>query len=333
MRQKIRLLIGSLGMMVLILDSRLALTAAAQGIDICIRAVIPSLFPFFFFSGLLTDALRGLRLPFSNQIGRLLRIDPNAVPIWMIGVLGGYPVGAQAVGQAVSNGSIHPDDGRRMLAFCNNCGPAFLFGIVGSAFEHIWMAFALWAIQIISSVICALAIPGQVSSAGRMSREKTPVRNILSKSISVMAQVCGWIVLFRILLSFLEHWFGFLISKETIVALLGLLELSNGCLSLDSITDMPTRFVLCSGMLGFGGLCVTMQTLSVCPKALKTDLYLPGKLLHCGCSIVLSCLLMLGLYRSIQIGFLIFGAALVAIWVIFLRIRKKRSRFLCFASI
>ena len=85
MRQKIRLLIGSLGMMVLILDSRLALTAAAQGIDICVRAVIPSLFPFFFCSGRLTDALQGLRLPCSNQIGRLLRIDPNAVPIWMIG--------------------------------------------------------------------------------------------------------------------------------------------------------------------------------------------------------------------------------------------------------
>ena len=328
MRQKIRLLVGMIGILVLILDSRLALTAATSGMDVCIRAVIPSLFPFFFFSGLMTDGLKGVTLPFSRQISCLLKIPSHAAGLWLIGLLGGYPVGAQAVAQAVTNGSIHPKDGRRMLAFCNNCGPAFIFGIIGSTFEQFWMVAALWAIHIISSLVCAMAVPGEVNSNKEFPKEDSSMRDVLKRSIFVMAQVCGWIILFRVLLSFIEHWFGFLLSREPMVALSGLLELSNGCLALDSIEDIPTRFILCSGMVSFGGLCVTMQALSVCPKQLQTDLYLPGKCLQCGCSIVLSSGLMLCVYHNIYVELFLFGAAITAIGMIFLHIHEKRSRFL-----
>ena len=40
---------AALGMLVLILDSKTALAGAREGIDLCIRTVIPSLFPFFLF--------------------------------------------------------------------------------------------------------------------------------------------------------------------------------------------------------------------------------------------------------------------------------------------
>ena len=40
-------------MLMLILDGRTALTGAAEGIDLCIRTVIPALFPFFVLSPLL----------------------------------------------------------------------------------------------------------------------------------------------------------------------------------------------------------------------------------------------------------------------------------------
>ena len=40
----------SLGMLALILDGRTAIEGARQGIGLCLRTVIPSLFPFFVLS-------------------------------------------------------------------------------------------------------------------------------------------------------------------------------------------------------------------------------------------------------------------------------------------
>ena len=78
-----------------------------------------------------------------------------------------------------------------------------------------------------------------------------------------MATVCGWVVLFRVLLAFLKRWIFWILPAAVQVAVTGILELSNGCCELLAVTDVSARFCICSGILAFGGLCVTMQTVSV----------------------------------------------------------------------
>ena len=67
----------------------------------------------------------------------------------------------------------------------------------------------------------------------------------------------------------------------------GLLELANGCCSLSSIDSVSVRFVLCSGMLAFGGVCVTMQTISVV-NGLSVKYYFVGKGLQTVFSLLLA---------------------------------------------
>ena len=71
------------------------------------------------------------------------------------------------------------------------------------------------------------------------------------------------------------------------MAVIGLLELSNGCCELLSVSDVALRFVICSGLLSFGGLCVTMQTVSVTPGLSLRDYFL-GKLLQTAFSVLLA---------------------------------------------
>lgn len=94
-----------------------------------------------------------------------------------------------------------------------------------------------------------------------------------------MLKICGWVILFRVLIGFLCRWILWTVSRETRVALIGLLELSNGCCMLDQIPAENIRFLICSVLLSFGGLCVTYQTASVCP-GLRLRFYLRGKLLQ-----------------------------------------------------
>lgn len=281
--------IASIGMALLILDSKTALSGAQSGVELCIRTVIPSLFPFFVLSAILTASLTGKRLRLLAGIRRLCRIPQGAESLLLVGLLGGYPVGAQCINQACHNGKISSRDARRMLAFCNNCGPAFLFGMTASLFDEWWIPWVLWCIHILSALLTGYLIPGQPEAciSTEIANPVTPVQ-ALNLAIKSMAGVCGWVVVFRVMIAFLNRWIFYSFPTEVQITISGLLELSNGCVELYQIDDAGLRFLLCAGFIGFGGLCVTMQTVSVTPSIAGRSLYFPGKVLQCCLSLVMA---------------------------------------------
>ena len=105
-----------------------------------------------------------------------------------------------------------------------------------------------------------------------------------------MVTVCGWIVLFRLVLAFLNKWVVRFLPVVLQILVAGCLELSNGCLLLNHVQREDVRFILASVMLALGGLCVAMQTVSVTDK-LGTGLYFPGKMLQMLCSMILCIIL------------------------------------------
>ena len=145
MRKRIPVgIVAALALLLLILDSRTALQGAREGLDLCFRSVVPSLFPFLVLTGMLTSSVSGLKLVFLRPLGRWMGIPQGAEGIFLTGILGGYPAGAQSVHQAYKAGQLTKEDARRMMAFCNNAGPAFLFGILGSHFEKTGILWILW---------------------------------------------------------------------------------------------------------------------------------------------------------------------------------------------
>lgn len=297
---------ASLGMLVLILDGKTALEGARQGIELCLRTVIPSLFPFFLLSILLTSSFMGSSIPILRPLGKLCGIPKGAESILISGFLGGYPVGAQSIAASFRAGQLQKSDAERMLSFCNNAGPAFLFGMVASMFPRQWMAWALWGIHIASAVLVSLLIPGNVRKAVKPAPVKqTSLTLALRSAITVMATVCGWVVLFRVVIAFLSRWFLWLLPAAAQVAATGLLELSNGCCELLAVTDVQLRFCICAGMLAFGGLCVTMQTFSV-TGGLSLRYYFLGKGIQTAFSIALSAAVVYGAWLPVGVLFLLF---------------------------
>jgi len=280
--------VSSFGMLLLILDAKTALQGATEGMNLCIRSIIPSLFPFFLMSVLLTDALTGIHFPFLRPLGKICGIPKGSESLLAVGLLGGYPVGAQCVAQAYKTGQLSRHDAGRMLGFCSNAGPAFLFGMVAAKFSSFGMAWILWGIHILSALAVGAILPGKSDCSVQLRSERQEtLSGALRRSIGVMAGVCGWVILFRVILSFLEHWFFWLIPEWAQVILSGLLELANGCCSLDGITNEGLRLITASAVLGFGGVCVSMQTLSV-TEGLGMGWYFPGKLLQTFFSLILA---------------------------------------------
>lgn len=283
-RKRISAVGAAFGMLMLILDGQTALSGGQEGIALCLRTVIPSLFPFFILSPLLISNLDGNWL---RPVGRLCGIPKGAESLLLVGFLGGYPTGAQCVAQAAGNGQLSAPQAQRMLAFCNNAGPSFLFGMVSQLFPRPGYAWLLWGIHIVSAIFVAMILPGEKSNTANLSPAKMTLPQALSKAVHTMALVCGWVIFFRICIAFICRWFLWYLPQTAQILLIGILELSNGCWALGEIGQISLRFLICSGILAFGGICVSLQTRSVTAN-LSLKGYFLGKLLQTGFSLCLA---------------------------------------------
>ena len=291
MRSHTRILpvvLSCLALCALILDSKTALSGASEGLELCFRTVIPSLFPFFvvsiFLSSLLTCA------SFLKPVSKALKLPAGGEVYFLLGMLGGYPVGARCVAQACTQGKLSRQDGERMLGFCSNAGPAFLFGMGASVLPSMEMCFLVWGIHILSSILVGAAVPA-APAEGQCHREIKPISlsDALQQAIMAMAQVCGWVVVMRVVMRFMEQWFLWMLPSDLRMIFAGLLELSNGVCGLKEIPSLAIRFTLFSVFLSFGGICVLLQTKSVLQgSSLTGTQYFPGKVMQASWSLILS---------------------------------------------
>lgn len=281
MKQRFPAMGALIGMGLLILDGKTALIGARTGIELCLHTVIPALFPFLIFSSQLDS------IPLLRSLGRLLGLGDGAEALLIPAFLGGYPLGARYVGQTCREGLLPRQEAERLLSWCSNAGPGFLFGMAGSIFQEKWAPWALWGIHAASALMTAGLFPRQIPPLPARKRPSLP--QAMAESLKTMGLICGWVVLFRVVTAVLIRWVLWLFPTEIQVLLTGLLELTNGCCALGDISVFQVRFTLCSVMLAAGGVCVTMQTASVA-AGLSLSYYFLGKacqilfsLLLCGC--------------------------------------------------
>lgn len=271
-----------LGMLLLILDGETAIAGARMGVELCLKTVVPSLFPFLVLSSLLV----GTEFRFLQPLGKLCRMPRGAQSLLVPAFLGGYPAGAQSIGTAYRQGRLSKEDAQRMIGYCSNAGPAFLFGMAASLFPRKWMAWALWGIHIAAAVMTARLFP----AAGPMkSGTQGAPSKALPSAVKAMGIICGWVILFRVIIAFLDRRVLKFLPGAVHVVLTGMLEMTNGCFELPKVASIPLRFTICSGLLASGGVCVAMQTASVV-GGLSMRLYYLEKgvqtlfsLLLCGC--------------------------------------------------
>lgn len=247
-------IITAAAMAALILNSGPSARAAAEGVELCLKTAVPSLFPFFVLSAMLVPYCTSLRLP---HLGQILGFPQGWGSVFILGCVGGYPVGAQCVCQGFKAGVLAEADARRMIPLCCNCGPAFLFGIVASILDSPGKAMGVWLVCVLSSLLTALILSGSATKGEMLTLPPVSLPWAVQGSCRAMISVCAWIILGKVFLSFLPA--GIFLS--------GLLELTNGCLSLGSVADEEKRFILACLFCSFGGMCVAMQVFSLCDDA------------------------------------------------------------------
>lgn len=320
------LIIAGLSMVLLIFDAKTALHSAMQGLDMCVRAVIPSLFPFFYLSAIINDRLLGVNTKLLRPLSRICKIPGGSESILLLGLIGGYPVGAACIHEAYREKVLSKEQASRMLSFCNNAGPAFLFGILAPVFENPIALWVLWGIHIFSALSVGMLLQGESGRQVTLSHTPsvTPVK-AMQITLRNLSLVCGWIVLFRIIIGFFDRWFLWLLPRELQILLCGIIELSNGCLSLSVIPCSGLRFLFAAAFLSFGGICVCMQTASVIGD-LPLKSYFIGKLLQTVITVILAGIAQAVLfpYEHLEVSVFLY---LTAIFLFIIPLSKKAVAF------
>lgn len=277
----------------LIIYPRESSRAAAKALDTCIRTLIPSLFPFFVLSGL-------MRLPekaLAPLTGRLFKVSGAcAVPI-LTGLVSGYPVGAASVVSLYRSGLCRKDEAERLIAFCNNAGPAFIFGVVGvTVFKNSRAAMLLFLVNAAVSLTV-----GIIMGIGRRPSASLPAAQTgrlsftasVKTAIGSVLNVSAFVVFFAVYIK-LASLHIHIASPAMRSLLTGFAELSSGLMSLNGFS--PLNMALASAMLGWGGISVHCQVMSfTCDTDLSLRKYFSARLLHgamCACLTYIICKIM-----------------------------------------
>ena len=283
--------------------------AARSGLRLCGNVIVPSLFPFFVLSGFCVEVglIRHLGRLMEPLMRPLFRVSGSCASAFVLGIIGGYPVGAKTAIALYEKGCISKDEAERLLAFCNNCGPAFIFGVVGAGvFSSSGVGLLLYLTHIAASVLVGILF--RFRGGGAISAPRTAphieavsftaaftgaIRSALQSTLNICAFVLFFTVFIRLLvLSGILSAAASVLGTLTLPLggsdawaeqlLVGAIEMSSGVAGLtDAAGSMGAQLSLAAFILGWAGLCVHCQVLSFLGESgLSARTYILGKLLH-----------------------------------------------------
>ena len=283
-----------------------AMTGAKNGLTLCCNVIIPSLFPFFVLSSLAVD------LGLAAYLGRLLegvmrplfRVSGCCAMAVVLGFVGGYPLGAKTALDLYRQGLCTKTETERLLAFCNNSGPAFILGVVGAGiFGSGQIGLLLYASHCVASLLTGLLFRfyGHEDPRAKATSYPKPIAattipaaftNGVVRSFSNLLNICAFVIFFSALLQLMSY-FGVFTAIARLLSLMGvssryapqlvagLLELTSGVSSLGGVASSAGSISMAAFMLGWAGLSVHCQVLCfLIDSGLSARTYLLGKFLH-----------------------------------------------------
>lgn len=240
-----------------------AASGARQALEVCAATIIPSMLPFMVISTymLKSDILPALGKRSERICRRVFGLPGQAAVIFLMSMVGGFPVGAKLTADCVKCGQLTHNQGKRMLLFCVNPGPAFVINIVGSFMlgnqkAGVILLVSLCLASFFTGVISKIFNDKEeyVSNTEKKS-SASPLVDSVSESISAIISICGWIVVFSAFLYIINESS---LPEKVIQWLNMLAEVTGGCRISASNFPLPlTAFVL-----GWSGLSVHAQIMT-----------------------------------------------------------------------
>ncbi len=203
--------------LLLIIGAEGSRDGAAQGVQVCLRVLIPSLFPFMAVTQLMirSGLCRQLGAKLQKPARLLFGLSGTLAPVLLLSLLGGYPVGAGGIAALYRKRMISAQEARHAALFMVCAGPGFVISFVGAVYQSRQTGLLFFAAQ-----VCAVLLSGIIGGLFWRKAEndsilenKTlslPFSQALVEAVEAAAKgmfsVCAFVVLFSALTGILAQW-------------------------------------------------------------------------------------------------------------------------------
>ena len=210
------------------------LAAAKNGLILWATAVVPSLFPFFVATELLsyTNIIAFFGKWLTPIVKPLLGIPGEGVFAFLMGLISGYPVGAKIVAHLKEQELCTKEEAERMLAFTNNSGTLFIIGTVGiSLFGNTSVGILLFVTHVLACISVGIILNIVSLFKAKKNFSKNYCRQLnkkidsgnkensniclsslgeilgksITNSISTVLMIGGFVVIFSVIISILNQ--------------------------------------------------------------------------------------------------------------------------------
>lgn len=265
--------------LLMLLFPQIAMMGAREGLLLWFQNVLPAQFPFM------------VCILFLLKSG-MVSGKKETLSIFLTGALSGYPGGAKAAAVLYQEGRISRRRLQWLMSFCNNAGPLFIVGTVGTGILKCPEAgYRILTAHLLSAILCGCVFLLRGKGESFEIRKKTvrekkafgaELGDCVAEASAVMLMVGGFMMLYSVLIHLCETLWP---AGNYLYVLL---EMTNGAAILGEL-PLKLAMPLIGALVSMGGLAVYSQTCGVLGETPFSEIeYLAAKCLQGGlCGIVL----------------------------------------------
>jgi len=265
--------------------------------------VLPSLFPFMAASYILIDTgiVRLFSFVFAPATRFLFSAPGESAYILFASAFSGYPAGAALASELYGKKQLSESDAQSVIRFTSTSGPVFIMGAVaagmlGSPRSGACLAAAHYLSAVFTGIVFGLFRSGSAGESRTFGETLRRFKDELArcgafgdmlagsaeKALFALLRIGGLIIFFSVVMeilsasgiadaaAFLYSPFAKLtgLEQQSVKAiLLGGVEMTNGCaIASAAPLNLAQKLPVVSAIIAFGGVCVHMQTRSVCAR-------------------------------------------------------------------
>lgn len=256
---------------------------AYEGLYQWASKMVPTLFPFMMISSIMVYS--GADLELGRMLSRILKkiykYSSCGLYAVFMGFFCGFPMGAKVVSDLLESGSLDKQEAERLIAFCNNIGPAYFMGIIIPILHEcgyrsiVPFIFGMYGIPAVYGIILGHLRPNTSlidNAVNSPKTEKLPKLSLAAtlkkscidntQSLIILGGYITFANAFRIFLDFLP------VSADKKIILSSFLEIISGVQAIYT-TALPAsqRVFWIMTALCFGGISCVLQTSSFLEKS------------------------------------------------------------------
>ncbi len=288
LKNLVTLIIVSAISVCLVLHPKFTVTGIKNGFELLGNNLIPALFPFMVLSSYVSksDISQFIKKLFEKPFRYIFKTNGYGIMPFVMGLLGGYPIGAKLINDFNKEGKITQNETERLFYWCINPSPAFTITAVGTfMLGNTQSGFILYASCVLASLtvgfFCRFITDDTYHSLKCEKNNKN--KNIFVKSVSdageAMLSVCGWMLTFSVISAFCD---GLIFQSSALTLIKSVAEVTLGC---KNASETGLSLPIIAGILSFGGLAVICQCLKYSTECgVKPKFFICARLINAALS-------------------------------------------------